>query len=194
MNPAQCADFRGPCWVARCAPPRMRSRAQAARLHRPCWWCDHSAPLLVQLIAKVPLRVGSPGGAFHHSARLSLSTVHHSPYTLFPPHTLVESRAVNDPQADPPGRTQHGGWGADRCRGAGLPGQAGGCRGGGVARQLTPCRVGYGGCWPAARSGVRCHCWPAPRAPTRPTASLPTRSPPGHPAVSSKPGPVYSVW
>jgi hypothetical protein len=40
---------------------------------------------------------GGCPGAFHHSTRLSLSTVHRSPYTLFPLHKLAKSRAVNDP-------------------------------------------------------------------------------------------------
>jgi hypothetical protein len=54
---------RGACWGARCAPPCMRSRAQAAPLHRACQWCGwagavgvrvarwrgHSAPPLVRL-------------------------------------------------------------------------------------------------------------------------------------------------
>jgi hypothetical protein len=41
--------------------------------------------------------MGGCPGAFHHSTRLSLSTVHRSPYTLFPLHKLAKSRAVNDP-------------------------------------------------------------------------------------------------
>jgi len=66
--------------------------------------------------------------------------------------------------------------------GMGSPGGAGGCRGGGVAAQLTPCRAGHGACWPAARSGGRCHCWPPPRAPPPHGLSahqVANRSPPG---------------
>lgn len=48
-----------------------------------------------------------PGGPNREGGRVS--TVHHSPFTLFPLHTLAHSRGLNDPHRSKARRTQQGG-------------------------------------------------------------------------------------